>query len=277
VIGAAVEKLEMSSVVSLAVGTVAEMALDRLQEYVGQDPQANSKAAAGAAANEGASALIQTTEEVVKRRMTGLTTRLVKTRVEAGQLAGRMAMEREKVAQDALAKNRSYEHPSTATLMNQFRDALDRYSDTCRAIAAIATQIQPSLVASFNELRMNYLRARANKSSDLTYRVDYAAAWDLGGEDSHGRESLRVFEPKIAGFDRLSEPMRNFITHRKLSDYATDADVSVRVNCKQGGHVIIEKKVGREPTFYDVDGIAAVRATMRGAQGFWRLLEEQIG
>jgi len=71
--------------------------------------------------------------------------------------------------------------------------------------------------------------------------------------------------------------MREFIAHRKLSDYAADADLAVRVNCKQGGYVIIEKRVGEEPTFKDVQGIGAVRAAMRGARNFWGQLEEQIG
>ena len=209
--------------------------------------------------------------------MGGLNARLVKSREEAAQLAGMAAMQREEGAQDALASNKPYKHASTTRLVDDFRAALERYSNTCRAIAATATQLQPSLVASFNSLRMSYLSTRASKATDLTYRVDYAIAWDLGSEGTHGREVFRVFEPKISGVDRLSEPMRNFIAHRKLSDYAADARVSVRVNCNQGGYVIIEKSPGGEPEFKQVEGVAAVRAFMRGAKGFWALLEQQVG
>jgi len=161
--------------------------------------------------------------------------------------------------------------------VSQFQEALNQYDDVCRAIAATSTQIEPSLGASFNALRMNYLKQRAAKSEDLTYHVDYAVAWDLGTDESQGRETFRVFEPTISGFDRISEPMRQFITRRKLSDYARDANVSVRVNCKQGGYVVMERRVGTEPVFKQVEGIAGVRAAMRGATGFWDLLEEHIG
>ena len=203
--------------------------------------------------------------------------RLTATRAEVAQLAGIGAMNREEYAQEALAKNQRYKAESTATHVNQFKDALGRYSDVCRAIAATSIQFQPSLAASYNGLRMNYLKERASKAPDLTYRVDYGVAWDLGSEDSHGREAFRAFEPRISGFDRVSDPMRDFIVHRKLSDYAADANVSVSVSCKQGGYVLIEKKVGREPTFKELAGTAAVRAAMRGPQAFWNLLEEQIG
>ena len=277
VVGAGLEKLEMGSVVGLVVGQVADLAFDRLEEYVGADPQAKSKEAAKASASEGGSELIAKTDELVKRRLSGLTTRLATTRAEAAQIAGSVAMYREGQAQEALASNQPYRPGSTSSLIHQFSDALDRYSDTCRAIAAASTQIKPSLTTSFNELRMRYLKERASKSSDLTYRVEYAVAWDLGSDESNGRETFRAFEPKISGIDRTSEPMREFIAHRKLSDYAADADLAVRVNCKQGGYVIIEKRVGEEPTFKDVQGIGAVRAAMRGARNFWGQLEEQIG
>ena len=124
---------------------------------------------------------------------------------------------------------------------------------------------------------MQYLKIRAHKSSDLTYRVDYGVAWDLGSDDSHGRETFRASGPKVSGVASVSEQMRVFLAHRKLSDYASDADVSVSVECKQGGFVVIEKKVGGEPLFTQVSGTGAVRAFMRGPHAFWNSLEEHIG
>lgn len=275
-VGFGIEKLELGSVVGLVVGHVVDAGFDRLSEYLGEDHQAKSKEAAANSASESGAALEATTDETVRRRLGVLNGRIDRSRAEAGQLAGVSAMIREGQAQQTLAENRPYESKSTAAHINEFKDALGRYSDACRALAATSTQIEASLKSSFDALRMNYLRERAAKTSDLAYNVEYAVAWDLGTDDSNGRETFRAFEPKISGFDRVSEPMRNFITHRRLSDYAADANVTVRVNCKQGGYVVIEKRPGADPTFKEFQATAAVRATMRGAPGFWSLLEEQI-
>jgi hypothetical protein len=274
VIGKGIEGLEMSSVVTAAVGLVAEVAWDRLEELVLSDPRSGDKKAARGAAREMGSELVAATNRRVKLRMDALVTRHIETRTRLAQLAAREVMKREKAAQESLT-GQPYEHASTVDFVTEFGEAMDRYSEAVRAIAATATQLQPSLVVSFNELRMHYVRLRASKSSDLTYGVDYAAAWDLGSEDS--QETLRVFEPRVSGFSNFSEPMREFIVHRKLSDYAADANVSVRVNCKQGGYVIIERTVGKDPTFKEFAGTAAFQAALRGAQGFWNLLEEHIG
>lgn len=254
-VGFGIEKLELGSVVGLVVGHVVDAGFDRLSEYLGSDHQARSKEAAASSANETGAALIANTDETVRRRLSILNERLVQTRAEANQLAGVGAMLRERDAEGALTKGQLYKGQSTAQHVSQFKDALDRYSDVCRAIAATSTQMGPSLAASFDALKMNYVKQRATKSGDLTYRVDYAVAWDLGSDDRYARETFRVFEPAISGFDRVSQPMREFITHRKLSDYAADANVSVRVNCKQGGHVVIERRVGEEPTFKDFEGL----------------------
>ncbi len=275
-VDAAFEKLEMGSVATLAAGWVVDKAFDGIVELVVADHEASAKKAAGTTASEGGAELVAVTNARIRDRVRPLANRLATSRALARHLAGVQAMHRQEAVQESLNNNRSYEHQSIGALMNDFRDALDRYNDAVRAIAATATQLEPKLVKSFNELRMNYLRMRADKSSDLTYRVEFFAAWDLGSEASHGRETLRVFDPVVSGYSHVSEAMRRFIEQRKLSDFAQDADISVQLDCKQGGGVVIEKKVGKEPTFRDLVGSAALRAAIRGPQGVWKFLEENM-
>ncbi|MEO6773001.1 MAG: hypothetical protein ABI467_08245 [Kofleriaceae bacterium] len=275
---AAFEKLEMGSVATMAAGWVAEKAFDGIVELAVADHEATAKKAAGRTADEGGKELVAATNARVHARVGPLVNRLATTRAVARQLAGHGAMLREAAAQKSLAsKQQPYEHESTVTLMNDLRDALGRYDDAVRAIAATATQLEPRLVRSFDELRMSYLKMRADKSSDLTYRVDYFGAWDLGSEASHARETVRMFEPVVSGYSHVSEAMRGFIAHRKLSDFAQDADISVQLDCKQGGGIVIEKKVGKEPTFRSLVGSAAIPAALRGPQGVWKFLDENIG
>ena len=111
----------------------------------------------------------------------------------------------------------------------------------------------------------------------MRHHVQYFAAWDLGSEASNGRETLRVFEPVVSGYSGVSEEMRGFIAHRKLSSFAEDADISVQLDCRQGGGVVIEKKVGKEPSFKTLEGNAAIQAAIRSPQAVWKFLEEHIG
>ncbi|CAN5602982.1 hypothetical protein BH11MYX1_BH11MYX1_07840 [soil metagenome] len=277
VIGKSVELLEMGSVVTAVVGLVADQAFDHLKDYVLEDHQRGAKEAAGSVASGSGSDLIAATNLRVKNRIGPLAMKLSATRASVQQLGGQSAMQRERVAQVSIASGTPHDHASIVEFVDQFREALRRYDDACRAIAATDAQLRPTMEASFNGLRMQYLKMRAKKSSDLTYRVDYGVAWDLGSEDSHGRETFRAFEPRVSGVSTVSEQMRGFIAHRKLSDYAADANVSVTVECKQGGFVIIEKRVGGEPLFTQVSGTGAVRAFMRGPHAFWTSLEENIG
>lgn len=254
-------------------------AFDHLKEYALEDHQGGAKEAASAAASEGGSDLVAATNLRVRNRMGPLVMRLAATRAIIRQLAGREAIVREDAAQQSLFGHAD-EDVTTVAFVNDFRVALANYSDACRAIAATDAQLRPTLEASFDELRMQYLKMRAHRSSDRTYRVDYDVAWDLGSEDSRGRETFRALEPKVSGADHVSDHMRGFIAHRKLSDYASDANVTVAVERKQGGFVIIERKVGGEPVFTQVSGTSgtgAVRAFMRGPHAFWNSLEEHIG
>ena len=277
IVGKSVKLLEMGSVATLVVGLVAGKAFDRLSGYALEDHQKGAKQAAGRVASESGSDLIAATTLQLKQRIGPLVMKLSATRATVQELGGRSAMLREGDALASMARATPHDHASIVAFVDEFREALGRYSDACRAIAATDAQLRPTMEASFNALRMQYLKMRAHTSSDLTYRVEYGVAWDLGSEDSHGRETFRAFGPKVSGVSEISEQMRAFMAHRKLSDFAEDANVSVSVECKQGGFVIIEKKVGGEPLFTQVSGTGAVRAFMRGPIAFWNSLEEHIG
>lgn len=273
-----VDRLEMGSVATMAVGWVAEKAIDGIVELAATDHEASAKKAAGTAANEGSKELVETTKSQVGRRVARLAIKLGIEREAARHVAGEQAMQRQDAAQESLNNSEGqYEHRTTVALMTDLEKALGRYNDAVRAITATAVQLESKLAKSFDELRMSYLNTRADKSSGLTYRVDFFGAWDLGSEDSRGRETLKVFDPVVSGYSHVSDAMRGFIAHRKLSDFAQDADISVQVDCKQGGGIVIEKKIGKEPTFRNPVGVGAIQAAMRGTEGFWKFLEENIG
>lgn len=271
------ELLEVGTIATAVVGFVADQAFDAIVDHGLEDHGAKAKKAHGAAAMENGAEAVAAVSSRVTNRITPLAVRLATTRAVARRLATADAMQREGVAQAKLHTGSSYEHVTTAVLMNDFRDALDRYNDAVRAIASTFTQLPSSLEKSFDDLRMNYLKMRAHKSSDMTYRIQYFGTWDLGSEASNGRETVRMFDPVISGYSGLSEEMREFVVHRKLSSFADDADISVQLECKQGGGVMIEKKVGKEPTFNELVGNAAIQAAIRSPQAVWKFLEEHVG
>lgn len=287
----AFEKLKYGSVVNMVVGWVVEHGFDLAINAITKDRGELLRRSQALVATDGAEDLVSLENAWVHEHLSLLMLRIEAKREVASQLAGIGAMDRISAAQSAPA-GEGYEPRTTPRTVAHFRDELDGYSDGVRALSALALQLEPSLERSFDSLRMHYLRAHAEKSTSGACRIEYQVSWDLGTEREH--DAMIVHNRLIAGYASPTEDMRTFIATRSLSQLAKVADISVQLDCKQGGGVVLEKRLAEQggdkdaaksgessadanaAAFRFVSGPGAVRAAMYGAEGFWKLLLERL-